>query len=701
MTQNKSESTVVMITVGELKLEFEKTSDGIILLSIMDSVTGTELLSSQLLPLFTIKMRNTETMEDKQINSSFEWMSTKIERKEDFILLRWDNPNIENIKVELHGKLDDYNSAVYWNMSIENGNPNWSIMSVVFPQIGISDLGDDGHVFFPRGPGEVQKGLWNRPFKHHGIYPEPWTVMQFLSAYNQKTGIYISTHDPNASAKDITIESRPDERSVVFTFEHFAENMTKAGNDFALSGHAVWRLLRGDWFDSAMIYKDWISKEARWYPDLDANGRKDTPEWMKELCVWVTTGGKAENVVPRVKKFAEYMGVPVGFHWYNWHQIPFDNDYPHYFPVTDGFADGVEELKKSGVYVMPYINGRLWDTRDKGIEDYQFTTVALPYATKDENNEIFIEMYGSRESDGSPVRFAVMCPATEFWQKKIYDICMRLFNEYKVNSVYIDQISAMSPKLCMDKKHGHPLGGGHWWVEGYWKMLQSIRDEMPEGAMLTSECNAEPYAKWLDGYLSWTWQYNGQVPAFPAVYASAIQNFGRAYRGGTTADLALKMKAGQQLVFGEQIGWIDPDVIDNKENGEFLKQVVKLRWHLRRYFYAGEMLRPPKLIGYIPEVKADWQWIGEWWVTTPSVLTGAWKLPQDNKLVLIFVNVSDKPISAKLDVNFNEYNININKAKISSIDGNGVNKNHLNFSILNSEVVFPAHSVLAWEIEGD
>ncbi|HGE72108.1 TPA: hypothetical protein ENX78_14820, partial [Candidatus Poribacteria bacterium] len=344
MTQNKSESTVVMITVGELKLEFEKTSDGIILLSIMDSVTGTELLSSQLLPLFTIKMRNTETMEDKQINSSFEWMSTKIERKEDFILLRWDNPNIENIKVELHGKLDDYNSAVYWNMSIENGNPNWSIMSVVFPQIGISDLGDDGHVFFPRGPGEVQKGLWNRPFKHHGIYPEPWTVMQFLSAYNQKTGIYISTHDPNASAKDITIESRPDERSVVFTFEHFAENMTKAGNDFALSGHAVWRLLRGDWFDSAMIYKDWISKEARWYPDLDANGRKDTPEWMKELCVWVTTGGKAENVVPRVKKFAEYMGVPVGFHWYNWHQIPFDNDYPHYFPVTDGFADGVEEL---------------------------------------------------------------------------------------------------------------------------------------------------------------------------------------------------------------------------------------------------------------------------------------------------------------------------------------------------------------------
>jgi hypothetical protein len=698
MTYDQSASAMTMVAIGEMRLNFEKTADGIILLSLMDTITGSELLSSQLLPLFTLKMRNIKTAEETALNSSSGWKSTHIDKKEDFILLRWENPDIEKIKVDLHGKLDDINNAIYWNMNIENGNPDWSIMSVVFPQVGIADLGADGCVFFPRGPGEVQKALWNRPFRHHGLYPEPWTVMQFVSAYNQKTGIYVATHDPNASTKEITIESRTDEQSVVFTFENFAEDMTKGGNDFTLSGHAVWRLLRGDWFDSAMIYKDWLSKEARWYPDLNADGRDDTPEWMKELCVWATTGGNAENVVPRVKKFAEYMGVPVGFHWYNWHQIPFDNDYPHYFPVTDGFADGVEKLKEAGVYVMPYINGRLWDTKDKGAEDYQFTSVAKPASTKDENGDPYIESYGSKESDDTPVRFAVMCPTTELWQKKIHDICMRLFDEYKVNSVYIDQISAMSPKLCMDKTHNHPLGGGYWWVDGYWDMLKSIRDEMPKGAMLTSECNAEPYAKWLDGYLSWTWQHDGQVPAFPAVYASAIQNFGRAYRGGTTSDLALKMKAGQQLVFGEQIGWIDPGVIDQKENGEFLRQVVRLRWHLRRYFYVGEMLRPPKLIGDIPEVRADWQWAGEWWVTTPSVLTGAWKLPQDNKIVLICVNVSDKPVSAKLEINLAEYGVDMGKSKIASIDENGLSNKFVDPSVLDSEIVFPAHSALAWEV---
>jgi hypothetical protein len=184
MTYDQSASAMTMVAIGEMKLSFERTADGIILLSLMDTITGSELLSSQLLPLFTLKMRNIETGEERHINSSSLWKSTHIDKKEDFILLIWENPDIEKVKVDLHGKLDDINSAIYWNMNIENGNPDWSIMSVVFPQIGIADLGADGCVFFPRGPGEVQKALWNRPFRHHGLYPEPWTVMQFVSAYN-------------------------------------------------------------------------------------------------------------------------------------------------------------------------------------------------------------------------------------------------------------------------------------------------------------------------------------------------------------------------------------------------------------------------------------------------------------------------------------------------------------------------------------
>ncbi len=61
------------------------------------------------------------------------------------------------------------------------------------------------------------------------------------------------------------------------------------------------------------------------------------------------------------------------------------------------------------------------------------------------------------------------------------------------------------------------------------------------------------------------------------------------------------------------------------------------------------MLRPPRLAGDLPTVKADWQWNGEQWVSTDAVLTGAWTLPQEGKTVLIFANVSDAPLTATLD----------------------------------------------------
>jgi hypothetical protein len=163
--------------------------------------------------------------------------------------------------------------------------------------------------------------------------------------------------------------------------------------------------------------------------------------------------------------------------------------------------------------------------------------------------------------------------------------------------------------------------------------------------MLTTECNGEPFIRWLDGYLTWHWQFNGQVPAFPAVYGGSIQMFGRAYREGATKDLALRMKAAQQLVFGEQIGWMGPDVVKEPANAEFLKRIVAVRRRFNEYFHAGEMARPPKLQGDIPQLKADWQWSGEWWVTTDAVLTGAWGIPHAKRLVLLFVNPGDQPVT--------------------------------------------------------
>jgi hypothetical protein len=213
----------------------------------------------------------------------------------------------------------------------------------------------------------------------------------------------------------------------------------------------------------------------------------------------------------------------------------------------------------------------------------------------------------------------------------------------------------------MDATHGHPLGGGHWWNEGYWKMLESIRHAIPPGAMLTTECNGEPFIRWFDGYLTWTWQRAGQVPAFPAVYGGTVQMFGRAYGGGDSKELALRMKAAQQLVFGEQIGWLDPGIVKEPANADFFRRVVLARGQLGRYFYAGEMARPPKLMGDIPSVRADWQWSGHLWITNEAVFSGAWQIPKTKRLVMIFANVGDEPVSAKLRFDPVAYGIHARK----------------------------------------
>jgi hypothetical protein len=456
--------------------------------------------------------------------------------------------------------------------------------------------------------------------------------------------------------------------------------------------------MRGDWFDASVIYRDWVEKEAMWWPDLGSEGRPDTPMWMRELPAWALGGGHPSHCVPRVKRFAKELGVPVGFHWYNWHRIPFDNDYPHYFPAKDGFAKGISALQEAGVHVMPYINGRLWDTRDKGTKDWRFTRVALPAATKDDSGKPYTEAYGSKEADGSPVRLAPMCPHTQLWQNRVSDIVLRLFTRCGVHGVYIDQVAAARPQLCFDADHGHPLGGGHWWIESYGRMLGGIRAQKPRDRMLTTECNAEPYVKWFDGYLTWHWQEQNMVPAFPAVYGGALQLFGRAYRGGPTQDLANRMKAGQQMVFGEQIGWIDPAALKRKDSGPFLRDVVHLRWLLRRYFYAGRMVRPPGLAGDIPTVTADWQWRGKWPITTPAVMTGAWHLPLAGSTALLLANVSDRAVKVGLTVDAEDYGLPGGKIPAWTIRPGGAEKSRPVDLGKPIEVTLGPRSILAWEV---
>lgn len=662
------EPETATLTAGELRMTWERTADGLRLRSLFDTGRKRELLAAKPRPLFVLSLGVSPLAADAG------WDRTALRPVEGALELRWERPGL---KVLAKATADD---AFRWTLRIENDHH--LLQRAVFPQLALAPPGGDAAVFLPRGPGEVRRGLWGRSFRYKGLYPEGWSVpMQFLSSLGE-SGLYVAMHDPAGTTKEIRVESRPEDEAVVFSFDHPAPDGGVAGNDLTV-GEAVWKLLRGDWFDAAAIYRDWARREARWL-----QYRRRTPAWMNDLCVWVQGGNS-----PHVIEFAREMGLPVGFHWYNWHQIPFDNDYPHYFPPKGGMTAAVRELQKAGVRVMPYINGRLWDTRDRGTEDFEFTRIALPAAAKDPNGKPYLETYGSKEADRSPVRLAVMCPKTKLWQETVGEIVRRLFEETGVDGVYIDQVGAAAPKLCFDRSHGHPLGGGHWWVEGYGEMLEAIRRRMPEGRILTTECNAETFADRFDGFLTWHWQQEDMVPAFPAIYGGRIAMFGRAYGGGATRDLALRMKASQQLVWGEQLGWLDAGVVREKDNFDFLRRAVHLRHRFRRYFAEGEMVRPPRLA--VPRVRADWQWQGVRWVQADAVQAGAWTLPRERKLILLFASAADEEI--KTEVRFEGRSAGIEGARLRVTPA----PEGTPFTLPNAfsrEVVFPPKAVLGWEI---
>ncbi|MDI9432297.1 MAG: DUF6259 domain-containing protein [Planctomycetota bacterium] len=695
----------IAIRAGDLRMVLENTGQGLRLAGLTDQITNQELCPTEPAPLFSVVLRDVQTKDLLTITADTGWKQVDTTfsgatRMHAFTFAAPTDDRLEGIEVKVTVDVDDPNSALIWDLRVANDNPRWALWRIVFPQAAVRDLGEDAKVFAQVTSGVELSEMWSKGGRRGGPYPGGWTCMQYMAAYNRAdgTGLYVGMHDPFGSTKTIFAEGQPAKEAVLFTFDHAVPDMGKPGVDFDLPGKARWQLLRGDWFDAAQIYRAWASREARWWPALGADGREDTPKWMRELPAWVMTGGPASDCVPRVRKFAETIDLPTGFHWYNWHQIPFDNDYPHYFPVKDGFTEGVAELKTAGVHPMPYINGRLWDTRDKGAEDWAFSRTALPAATKDEDGKPCTESYGSKETDGNSVTLAVMCPTTPVWQDRVGDIVLRLFNEYGVSGVYIDQIAAAQPRLCFDASHGHQLGGGHWWTEGYWKMLDAIRAAMPAGDMLTTECNAEPFIKWLDGYLTWHWQQQDMVPAFSAVYGGTVQMFGRAYRGGPTQDLANRMKAAQQLVYGEQIGWFGPEIIERADCWPFLRDCIQLRWRLREYFYRGHMARPPHLAGPVPRITADWQWSGEWLVTTDAITTGAWRIPQDNKLVLLFTNVSDSPYAGRLDLNPADYGLAGGSLKVTAIQPDGTQRPLRVEAVNHANVELPARSIISWEV---
>ncbi len=544
--------------------------------------------------------------------------------------LVWKNLTIQGItgsfNIAVKCSIQKTDSLAHFKIIVDN-NSDASIISCVFPEI--SNLGTSGKsdIAFPKyNWGEMFKGLKDRLY---GYYPSADTPMQFCSLSDGNDSLYLATHDPGALYKIFQLQP-----GNIYSIETSVPNATVAGNDWAMPYDFVLGVYKGDWVRGCKLYRKWVVKNAPWTARGPIAKRKDISPAVKEVGVWLNL---AENFTENEKgalEFRRLLGVPVGVHWYSWHSNPFDKDYPDYLPAKPGFTETVKRLKEAGIYSMPYINGRLWDTQNKNYP------TAKPHATTNQAGVPNLEDYGSG------TKLAVMCLGDSFWQNRLTKLIRQIADEAGVGGIYIDQVAGAPITECYNKDHGHTLGRDKWWIEGYRKSITAARDyctKRPGGFFVAAENNAEPYMDFVDLFLIWIPRSQNDIPMMTAVYSGYTQYFGT--NRASDSDMSFAMLQARDFAWGAQLFWESAYILqpEQKEKLKILSNLARLRYKARKYIVEGELMELVKPTNSIPNVTGKW---GSWTSTLEdrtiqAVHATLWK-SDDGSYAVVLANADTK-----------------------------------------------------------
>lgn len=555
----------------------------------------------------------------------------RCERTKDGLRFTW-----EKLKVGDEAGVVDVVCDVTWSeadrqfefrLSVANRSKAWGLAATEYPLLGEVAPPGEADVLVPGSNwGATLKKGYRGSFKRP--YPSTQCPMQFMAVNLGADGLYIAAHDGASRAKSLCLTSAQD-----FCILVPAENAGVPGAGAESSFAVVVAPYEGDWWKAAKKYRAWALRQ-KWASKGPIATRSDYPERLRANGFWFQLGGPPKIVESQITQALDRVAgrAPFGVHWYCWHQIPFDNSYPEYNPALPGFAEAVARMKARGVVVMPYINARLWD------RDIPSFAGARDAACKKTDGEPYFETYGSKRW------LAPMCPMTPCWQGKMSEVTSWLMGDCGVNGIYLDQIGAARPALCHDPSHGHPLGGGRHWTDGYRALLTPIKQRAAEkGVTLTVENTAEPYMDNIDAYLTWIVCTDEDVPALPAVYGGYTTYF--ASNQSPKDDFAAwRARQLRDFMWGCQLGWMGSWMLDkaHREHFEFLVNLSAKRKELRPFLVEGELVGEVPNRLHAPPFTVTWNHRTTHDATLPGAYAVEWRA-LDGRRVLLVGNLGPVP----------------------------------------------------------
>ena len=531
------------------------------------------------------------------------------------------------------------------SLKVVNHSGEQLLTNIIFPRTSFLRLpGKNDGLVIPRFSGCKLDNPTNDLLAKRWGYPRASVTMQMTTYYDdQENGIYLAIEDPLTKTKFYSVRGSSGRLSQEWLLPvPFMPDAKSGGNSFdGGDAKAIVEIYRGDWYEAGQIYKRFLTTTPFWIPDIP---RTSTPEWFRNNALWVMGFDPSSGTMPieGYRYLNEYFELPVshvsgilsaaGGRW---------RFGPDFIPRKDAdLPNTLKEIHEMGSHVLPYFNCRLWYCGDTAEDENQWSKRGKPWAVHQRDGSVVTENYGATGIH------AVMCPSTKAWSDKIMENVI-MIAEAGIDGVYHDQLPCGANNLCYSTDHGHlPGDPAAWCSQGHWityeqRIQEELRKKYPD-FVHTGEEGSDPYLKCLDGYMTWRFGHAGHVPLFQSIYVPRIQFVGRGCFTHTSRPCSYESfypKYGEQLIFGEQIGWVQINSLRYPSPMRaWLKKLALLRQALAPFMNSSEMQKmlkfqePPEQLtthwGVVP-----WENVN----TTDKILHSVWK-HSDGRVLVMFLN---------------------------------------------------------------
>lgn len=621
------------------------------------------------------------------------------------LYLSWNKiASAPDVHVQVTVEIDPQNPALSrWDLSVSKPK-NLHLEHVRFPRVGSLRQRADECLAVPKQLGLLAhnaRGLIERSGRRITWHSPHGTDLSLpcLAFYQPDgPGFYAACDDSQGFLKDLALWTDGKDH-LNFEVTHQPEQAAVGETNFHLPFTTVLGTFEGDWTTAAEIYRE--SSAAKKFFAEGLRRQQLAPSWVHDTGLWLWNRGRSQEVLGPALVLHKQIDAPVSILWHWWHNCAYDAGFPDYLPPREGtapFKAALANAQRHDIHAILYMNQRLWATNTQSWR----TEKAAVAAVKNAEGKVVTESYN--KFTNAPC--APMCIATHQWRDKYSGLAQEVLCNLKADGIYMDQAGVLA--TCYDPTHGHIVGPGRYWPDGFATLTTAIRDRASSRGPVALGCEygGEPWLGQFDLILGLCVSHDRigsspdcePIPFFQAVYHPAATVFGNLtglafppydekWPPEATPSNAMSLldrKYSQQFyldqartfVWGLQpmlANFLPSQLTDRPQEMDYVTRLVHTRMGALKYLADGTWLRPPPL--NVPEQEIDVCTAGVYTPLKsarhkyPVAIAGAWRAP-DGDIAIALASISDRTRLLHLPIDRRVYGLP-DRCPIYLIDSKG------------------------------